>query len=380
MRNKFLVIVVTFGITLFASEIPTQKVKLHNFNTSVGLNAQVIQLANAEQSITALVSGHLENYYVKPAQKVKKGQRVALLESIVVSKMSASYIALKKQLSAVSKNYESTKKLYKKGVASMQELNNQEIKKSEINANLTALKSQLETLGINATTLKKATANFVLYAHSDGVVSSLLKPLHSSVSTDEAVISIVKNQAYYIKSFLPLEYAREVKLGDKIVVNYANQEIVTHITQILPKLDEVSQRVIVLSSVDENVQNFFINSYVEATLYFGEAREYLAVEKSALSFFNNEWVVFVPQEEEHGHEDEHHDDEKVEEEKHEGEEHGEHHEDEELPYTLEVVKIITQDDKYVAIEGLHEGEEYVSEKAYYVKSMLLKGSLGGHGH
>jgi len=381
---KNIIVTLTLGVSLFALEIPLEKVSIHNFNKSVALNAQVIQLANAEQSITSLVSGHLEKYFVKPAQKVKKGQKVALLESIVVSKMSANYIALKKQLIAVSKNYVATKNLYAKGMTSMQELNNQEIKKSKINAQLTALESQLETLGIDAKGLTNATANFIPYAHSEGTVSSLVKPLHSSVSTDEAVISIVKNRAYYIKSFLPLEYASKIKVGNKIVAEYAGRDIVTHITQILPKVDETTQRVVVLSSVDEKVENLFINSYLKSTVYFGSQNKHLAVKKSALSFFKNEWVVFVPNKK-HSDEDEYHDEKKTEhmddnEKGHADEEKAHDEHEEEAPYTLEVVKIITEDDEYVAVEGLSEGEEYVSDKSYYVKSMILKGSLGGHGH
>ena len=345
--NKLLLVTLTLASSLFATEIPVEKVSSHIFNKSVELNAQVIQLSNAQQSITSLVAGHLEKYYVKPAQRVKEGQRVALIESIVVSKMSADYLALKKQLHASSKNYEAVKNLYTKGMTSMQELNNQEIERSKINAQLTALESQLTTLGLDANKLKVATANFVLYAHSAGTVSALLKPLHSSINVSDPVISIVKNQAYYIKSFLPIEYATKVNVGDKIVVNYGGKNIITHITQILPKVDEVTQRVVVLSSVDEKVEHLFLNTYLKSTVYFGDALKHAAVKKSALSFFNNEWVVFVPKEEEA-----------------------------EVPYTLAVVKIITQDESYAAIEGLDLGEEYVSAKSYYVKSALLKGSLG----
>ncbi|MDF1883180.1 efflux RND transporter periplasmic adaptor subunit [Sulfurimonas sp. SAG-AH-194-C21] len=393
--NKLLLITLTLASTLFATEIPTAKVEVHKFNKSVELNAQVIQLSNAQQSITSLVAGHLEKYYVKPAQKVAEGQKVALIESIIVSKMSANYLALKKQLGAVSKNYTATKELYEKGMTSMQELNNQEIKKSEINAQLTALESQLDTLGIDAASLKKATANFILRAHSSGVVSALLKPLHSSVNVSDAILSIVKNQAYYVKSFLPIEYATKVNVGDKIVVKYAQKNIITHITQILPTVDEVTQRVVVLSSVDEKIENLFLGTYLKSTVYFGDALEHMAVKKSALSFFNNEWVVFVPKMEEEHHEAEaghdEHSDEKHEDEDHDehGEEaghddheegEGEHHEEHEAAYTLTVVKIIAEDEDYVAVEGLDLNAEYVSDKSYYVKSMILKGSLGGHGH
>lgn len=345
--NKLLMGLLTLSVVLAAEEIqvPIEKTRTHAFKKSVALNAKVIQLSNAQQSITSLVSGHLEKYFVKPAQDVKKGDKIALIESIAVSKMSADYIALRKQYRAAQKNYEAVKKLYEKGMTSLQKLNAEAIKKSKISADLTALKSQLETLGIAADKLQHATPNFLLRAHSSGRVAALLKPLHSSVGTDEALVAIVKNQAYYIESFVPIEYAQKINIGDKIVAEYAGKEILTHATQILPKVDEITQRIVVLSSVDQKVHNLFINTYVKSTIYFGDAKPYVAVKKSALSFFNNEWVVFVPSVGE-------------------------------TPYVPQVVQIITQDDKYVGIKGLELGEKYVSGESYYVKSALLKSSLG----
>ena len=59
---------------------------------------------------------------------------------------------------------------------------------------------------------------------------------------------------------------------------------------------------------------------------------------------------------------------------------GDSHE-EEPQYEARDVKIVNQDDSYVAIEGLNINEEYVSDKTYYVKSLVLKSSMGdGHGH
>jgi len=357
--NKIVIALVGLGSVLLALEVPTAKTQMHSFKKSLALNAKIIQLSNAQQSITSMVAGHLEKYFIKPAQDVKKGDKIALIESIEVSKMSADYVALKKQYEAATKNYETVAKLYKKGMTSMQNLNAEAIKKSEIAANLTALKSQLETLNIDAKKLKKATANFILYAHSSGRIAALLKPLHSSISSNEPIVSIVKNQAYYVKSYLPLEYATKVHLGDRIAVNYAGKEIITHATQIMPKVDESTQRVVVLSSVDQKVENLFLNVYVKATIYFSDAKSYVAVKKSALSFFNNEWVVFVPNEEENESKEE------------KGEE-----KESSAEYIPQVVAIVAQDDQYVGVKGLELGQEYVSGKSYYVKSALLKSSLG----
>ena len=351
--NKILLPLTLLCASVFATEIPTQQVRVHDFSESKKLNAKVIQLSNAQEAITSVVAGHLEKYFVKPAQVVKKGQKIALIESIVVSKMTADYLALKKQLASSQKNYEALQKLYDKGMTSMSQLNNESIKKSTIAAQLNALESQLLTLGINTKQLTQATANYTLYSHSGGKISALLKPLHSSVSENDPIVNIAKEQAYYIKSYLPIEYATKAKLGDKIFVHYAGQKIETHITQIMPKVDEDTQRVIVLSSVDEKVDNLFIDAYVEATLYFGKSFKHLAVKKSALSFFNNEWVVFVPNENETAKEEE-----------------------EAVPYAIKVVKILASDENFVAVDGLVQGEEYVSGKSYFVKSALLNSSLG----
>jgi len=160
-----------------------------------------------------------------------------------------------------------------------------------------------------------------------------------------------------------------------MVVSYNSRDIITHVTQILPAVDETTQRIIVLSSVDEKADDLYINSYVKSTLYFKADKQYVAVEKSALSFFNNEWVVFVPIE----HKEVNLEVKSQEVAKHDGnddEDYDEEEEEFESPYEARVIEIITQDDKYAAVKGLELNEEYVNGKSYYVKSMLLKSSLG----
>lgn len=380
---------------LYALEIPTQKSQMRMFGDKVGLNSQVIQLSNAKVSVMSMVGGHIEKYFIKPAQQLKAGDKIAQIDSIMLSKMSADYISLKEQFVALSKNYNNMLKLYEKGMTSEQELNNIAIKKDAMLSRINALRSQLNTLGIDTKNLKEATSTYTLYAHSSGKVAQILQPLHSVVSENTPIITIVKREDNYLKTFLPLEYASKVKVGQKITINYRGGYITTHVSQILPEVDSVTQRIILLSPIDDTKGVLYINAYVESTLYFDATERYVAVKKSALSFFNNEWVVFLPKEahEEEGH-DEHdqeqaHDehDEEHEEQAHnehdeeeDDDDHGHGHEEHEAPYEVRVVELITQDESYVAIKGLDANVEYVSDNAYFVKSMLLKSSLGEHGH
>jgi ABC-type Zn2+ transport system substrate-binding protein/surface adhesin len=113
------------------------------------------------------------------------------------------------------------------------------------------------------------------------------------------------------------------------------------------------------------------------------------VKKSALTLFQGEWVVFVKKdhedmEEDHAKEDDHEEHGDHEEHEHETEEaHGEHEHDEaheEVPYEPQVVEIIAYAGEEVAVKGIEAGIEYVSDGVYFVKSMILKSSLGEHGH
>ncbi len=333
---------------LHAVEIPTAKATKRAFFQNVKLNAQIIQLPNAKQSIMSQVSGHIEKYFIKAGQKVKKGQKVVLIESITISKMTSEYISQKKQLIAQEKNYEATLALYKKGMTSLQALNRESITKDGLLAKLNALKSQLSTLGIKTSKLKRASADFIVYAHSDGIVSKISLPTHSSVSQNTQIISLLKDKAYYLKSFLPLEYAPKIKIGQKIVMHENGKNIISQITQILPNVDATTQRIVLLSSIDKKAQNLFINAYTSATLYFGASKSFISIKKSALSFFDNEWVVFIPIDAQ----------------------------GDEIPYEVRVVEPVIADESFVGVKGLDEGEEYVSDKSYYVKSMLLKSSMG----
>jgi multidrug efflux pump subunit AcrA (membrane-fusion protein) len=283
--NKIILLTLWLSVSAMAAELPTEYVKNHLFGKSVELNSKVIQLSNAQQSVMSLVDGYIEKYYVAMGEKVKAGQKIALIKSTVLSKMSSDYISFKEQFIALDKNYNATKTLYDKGMTSMLELNAQSIQRDSMLNKIASLKSQLETLGIEDEGLKKASSDYMLYAHSAGTVSALLQSLHSVVSASTPIISIVKDQAFYIKSYLPLEYADAVKIGQKVVVSDGKKKIITRITQILPELDEKTQRIIILSNIDEKVDDLYINSYLSSTLYFNADKEYLSVKKIGAFIF-----------------------------------------------------------------------------------------------
>ncbi len=350
MSRKLAVVLLLLLQTLWGLDVPIDKVEKKNFQDAITVNSKIVQLSSAKESIMARVGGRVVKYLVKQGQSVKRGQAIAIIESLELSKLSSELKLLRKQLSIHNKNYKILKKLYNQGLESLERVNREQRERDEVLSQIDTIKTQLKILGVS--TKGHIKSRYTIHAQGSGKVAEILVPLNSVVDANKALVSIVKGgKSFLVNSYIPLNYVNEVKVGNKGQLLYGGKHYKMHISQILPQLDEQTQQMQVLSTLDEPVPNLFVNAYVNSKLFVGVPKAYLAVKKSALSFFKNEWVVFTPK---------HHEDER---------------EEEEIPYELNVVKILKQNDKFVAIEGLDEHTDYVSDKSYYIKSLFLKSSL-----
>ncbi len=381
----------------FATAIKMEHAELKPLGKIIKTNAQITQLSNQKQTIVSRLSGHLEAYYIEPGEYVKDGDKVVLIESIAFSKMTAEYIALVQQLKAVQEQKNTAMTLHKKGLASQNDVSSAIIALEEIRSKQSALASQLKSMNINPVNLKEPTDQFVLYAHADGVVGKILAPLHSNVNAQTPLVTLVNQSGYYAVAYLGVDDVMKVSDTTKGWVNIANRQYPSSFVQLLPNIDQETQRAKVLFQIEKSPANLLLGAYTQMVISLAPTQNVIMVKKSALTLFKGEWVVFVEKE----HEDEPHNEEEAEHEEHdhdaheEGESHETHaddeHEEEEdehkhdeheedAPYEAKVVEIIAYTGEYIAIKGLAQHEEYVSEGVYFVKSMLLKSSLGGHGH
>jgi len=342
----------------FSNQITMEHAQIKPLGKIVKTNAQITQLSDQKQKIVSRLPGHVESYFVKTGQQVKEGDKVVLINSIELSKMSAEYVAFREQAKAAKEQLSTAKKLYKKGLTSQNELNQKIIETEDMLSKQSALASQLTSLGIKASDLKSATDKFILYAHASGIVGEIFVPLHSNVNAEAPLMSIVNQNGYYAIAYLSMEDALKVTAKTTGFVTVAGKAYAAHFVQLLPTIDEETQRAKVLFTMIDTPKNILINAFTQMEISLEPYTEAVMLKKSALSLFQGEWVVFVETE-------------------HEGDEHEEH---EAAPYEPKVVKVIAYSGNEVAVEGLEAGEEYVSDGVYFVKSMILKSSLGEHGH
>ena len=365
--TKTLLLLFLLPFALTAQDITMAHAKEETLGKIISVNAQITQLSSQKQKIVSRLPGHVERYFVTPGQKVTKGDKVVLIESIALSKMTAEYLALKEQAKAANEKLETARKLYTKGLTSQSEFNQIIIESENVLSKLNTLRSQLTSLGVDTTTLKKATDQFTLYAHADGIVGDIFVPLHSNVDAQLPLISIVNQNAFYAVAYLDVADAMHLDKQSSGELTYAQESYKAHFVQLMPVIDEETQRAKALFSLDSHPKNTLINTFSQMQIALPPYTKAVTISKGALSLFKGEWVVFV--EKEHNEADE--------KEAHKAKEKSEEEDNEEAsPYEPRVVEPIAYFGDRVAVKGLNAGESYVASGVYFVKSMLLKSSIG----
>jgi biotin carboxyl carrier protein len=362
-------------LAAFCNDINNNITMAHAQSKTLGkvvmTNAQITQLSNQKQKIVSRLPGHVEKYFVTPGEQVKRGQKVVLIESIRLSKMTADFLALKQQAKAAREQLATARKLYAKGLISQNELNEKIIRSEEVLSQQNTLLSQLRSLGIDPSALKKATDKLILHAHADGVVGNIFVPLHSNVDAQEPLMSIVNQNTYYAVAYLSVKDALHVTPQTNGFVMFAGKSYKTHFIQLLPVIDEETQRAKVLFALDAHPKTLLINAFTQMQIALPPYTEAVTVKKSALTLFKGEWVVFV---------EARHRTEASKEERTSGktEHKAEKAETDEasMPYTPRAVVPIAYFGDDVAVKGIKDGEAYVADGVYYVKSMLLKSEIG----
>ena len=243
--NKKILASLILAQSLWALDVPIDEVEKRIFKETITVNSKIVQLSSAKENVMARVGGKVTRYLVKQGQSVKKGQAIATIESLELSKLSSELKLLRKQLVVHNKNYKILKNLYNSGLESLEKVNREERERDESASKIESIKAQLRLLGVGSKGVVKS--SYTVYAQGSGKVAKILQASNSVVDANTPLVSIVKGgSSFLVQSYVPLNYVNEVKVGQEGKLLYGSKNYKMHISQILPELDEKSQQMVVL--------------------------------------------------------------------------------------------------------------------------------------
>jgi multidrug efflux pump subunit AcrA (membrane-fusion protein) len=266
--SKILMSVLLFSAVLFgAVQIPIETVQSRPFGATIDVNAKVIQQNNDQHAITTSLEGYVEEYYVRAGDTVKRGSKIARLRSVALSKLAIDYQSLKTQYDHFDRNFQSDKALYERGMLSRQEMTTKQIERNALLSQIKGIEVQLKGSNVNPSSLKNNGNSHYIYATASGRIGEILEPVGAFIKDEKVMATIINADAFYLQCFIPLKYSAQVQKGQKVLVkNSASIAIYGRINRVLPSIDEATQRISALASLDKST-SLYLNQYVGATIY-----------------------------------------------------------------------------------------------------------------
>lgn len=358
------VLLILFSIiALNANEFSISKVKKLYLNKSFVVNAKVIQSSTQKEDISSYFSGKIVDYFIKEGEYVKKGQKLALVESVEFFEQNKRLAKLESRYKVAKALYEDGKKLYNIGTLSKVEL-------QKLSLELKLLTEDIDNLKKRVDMVERVSKNrFFIKSNKEAYLSKVYLPKNKLFDKNSILFSL-SSKKLSLEAYLPLKYQSTLNQIIKATTTIQNHTYQLKLSKILPQLDSKTKQIVAIFEFIGDNHTLFLGSFVDLKLFLKTKKSYNTVKKSAITFLGGEWVVFIPKDiQEH-----HQDDIDIDEEKDD-----EHHHDE-LEFDFKVIKILDRNSEVVAIEGLKENESYIDNDTHHIKSLLLKSSIGGHGH
>lgn len=193
-------------------------------------------------------AGTVESVFFKIGDKVKKGDVLVTLENhdqiIALAESSSNVRSAKENLNTAKETLARTETLNAKGYSSAASLDKARSEKTSSETTLEVSKAQFETA-------KKATADTILEAAHDGVVSSRKVEPAETVGANTDLMSIVDTKELEIAGEIPTRSIAHVSVGDNVSLrtDVSNISLNGEIARIAPVANEETRSVTVFLRV-----------------------------------------------------------------------------------------------------------------------------------
>ena len=349
-------------IELTNAQIASQQIKIEtaalgNVDRSVSLPGRLLVNADQQAHISPSFAGRVEAVYVQTGQYVKKGQPLATLLVPELVDLQANIRLMQSRLDLAKSDYERERNLWQQGISAKQDYLLAENQYRQAQIEVSAAKARINAYGAAS----QSAGRFNITSPINGVINSKDVVVGESVQTATQLFLIDRLDQLWLEFGVPVQLADQMtqRFNQQAMVSFSNsvsqQGFKAKLMTLTPSADMQTGRLVARALVDNsNMQlrpNMLVNVQVEQQATDQAAQ--VLVKRSAVQQVEGKDVVFVAEQNKDGA----------------------HF----APHPVTVGAEST-DRQWIAITGgLKQGEAYVSEGSFILKSELEKGEAE-HGH
>lgn len=330
-----------------AAKIATTPATKEVLAPTLSLPGEVVADPDRSARVASPVAGRLTDVRFKEGSQVKKGDVLAVLRIPEIGKVRAAHNATAAKAASARANADRLQGLAEKGMAAKQEALAARAEADALDAEAKAFGEQLGALGMGAA---GKGSELVLRAPVSGVVVSRDAIVGQPVTTDETIASVVDlSEVWFLARVFEKDLGRlELGSASEVVLNaFPNEPFVGKVEYIGRQIDPVGRTLTARIRLQNRDDMLRIGLFGTARVVAKGERAgepVLVVPRSALIEVAGKTVVFVRVN----------------------------------PEEFELHEVATGEaaaGKVRVLSGLREGEQVVSEGAFTIKSVILRGTL-----
>jgi len=272
--------------------------ELYPFADKVHFTGTIIPTVNGQAQISLPIPGIIENIRCKPAQMINKGSLLFEISGHWFIDLQKDFSESSAILVKLKSEYQRAKELYNENISTQKDLTAVESSYYAENAKYKALKSKLESMGLNVAKIEKGDfyPSFPVKSPINGFVSSITASLGQYIEPQQTIAQIIDNNSFQLKINI---FEKDIdKIGNGQTVEfYLNatkaQKYAATINAIGKTIMPDTKSIECYATINksENI-NLVSNQFVEGEI-FATLDSVLAVPETAIINSENEKYVLM---------------------------------------------------------------------------------------
>jgi cobalt-zinc-cadmium efflux system membrane fusion protein len=329
------------------------RAEIRNLAPSLEVPAEIVPIPDRHATVGPRVAGRVSSVRVNVGDEVGRATPLVVMESVDVGRAAADYIGTEAELDVARQALVRARRLQEQRISSQQALERAEAAFAAADANLRAADARLRAFGVSPDggLAEAAQGRVTLVSPIAGNVSARSAHVGQWVEPSEVIIEVVGLDSLWLDAAVYERDLRYISVGQQVQVEvraYLGEVFEGVVSAIESTLSEQTRSVnvrVVLPNLDRQLKpGMFATARIIGT-HAHEARELLAVPRSALEEIDGHPAVFVRV------------DEGV--------------------FEVRTVHVGEQEGEFVEIlTGLEEGDQVVADGSFLLKGQLLRSTLG----
>jgi len=337
-------------------DIQLDIIKSGEINIEKRVTGEIIFDENKVTHITPLISGKVKKVYKNLGDKVKKGDKLALIESKELAELKAQYLSIKERKKLMKLTFNREERLWKKRITPEKSYLLAKNNLAEIDIQLSMIKNKLFAIGLSGYQIEnmksgRTLGNYMIKAPIDGQITQKHVSIGEYIKDDMDIFTVADLSTVWVNITLYQNDLLKVKTGQFIRIEATStKEIIEgKIDYLTPFIDEKTRTATARVIINNENNKWFPGMFIIAYVKIKSLKANIIVDKRAIQKFEGNTVVFVKDED---------------------------------GIEPKAITLGKSDSKNIEVlSGLKHGMVYVKKNSFSIKSELQKGSFGeGHSH